>query len=94
MAFNAHCRISSAWSTLYLRIRVDNLLILGNQLSTDMTYAHTGDGGVMVSNGQTPGTHVIDVVAMANGGGYVKDGFLRVKLTQFDHGADINMSPV
>jgi hypothetical protein len=72
-----------------------------------MTSLSNWDGPYMSSNTQTQlswsqcskidwiylstGVHVIDVVAKTNNVTQINGGVLRIKLTQFDHGSDINM---
>ena len=88
-------------------MRVDGHLIIANHLSPDMASNAGIDGVYASSNGQTHGSvfqcsktdwiylsagvHIIDVVAQTNNAARVDDGLLRIKLTQFDQGTDINM---
>ena len=107
ISFRAQCIISTQHTQLRLRVRVDGHLIVVGYLSSNMASDNGMDGVFMVSNGQTHGSvfqwsktdwiylsagvHYIDVVAQTTGTALVRNGFLRVKLSQFDDGTDINM---
>ncbi len=107
ISFRGHCRIDAQSTYLMLRLRVDGHLIVANYLSSDMKNDDNWDGPYMQSNTQTQfswsqcskidwiylsaGIHVIDVVAKTNGVTQINGGVLRIKLTQFDHGTDINI---
>ncbi|CAF1155560.1 unnamed protein product [Adineta ricciae] len=105
--FHGECRIDSQQSWLFLRIRVDGNLIMGNTLVPNMANDTLVDGTSLHSNANTPGaafpcskidwiylsagTHVVDVVARLANSGRIAGGSLKIKLTQFDSANDINL---
>ena len=107
ISFRGYCKIDTPSTSLHLRVRVDGHLIVGTYLLSDMTNNYGMDGAYMVSNGQTHGSvfqcsktdwiylsagvHSIDVVIQTTGVANIEGGFLRVQLSQFDDGTDINM---
>ena len=107
ISFRGYCMIETQYTALLLRVRVDGHLIIGSYLSSDMTNADGVDGAYMTSNGQTHGStiqcsktdwiylstdvHTIDVVTQTTGTASIDGGVLKIKLSQFDDGTDINM---
>ena len=107
ISFRAQCIISTQHTQLRLRVHVDGHLIVVGYLSSNMASDNGMDGVYMVSNGQTHGSvfqcsktdwiylsasvHSIDVVTQTTGTARIDGGVLKIKLSQFDDGTDINM---